>query len=113
MSIHVSIRPTAVNRPIRCSTWIVTVGPARTDFELDAGALVVTVTFQIICLDESDVMFNRGFKNSSTRVPSPSKTSSRSSLPRMPDNVMDFAKKFMKDPVHIRIEGDEVIRKMI
>jgi translation initiation factor 4A len=70
-----------------------------------------TENIKILCHDDADQMWSRGFKDHIYQVfqALPHYTQVVLLSATMPDNVLEVTKKFMRDPVRIVVKGDESI----
>ncbi|KAG5633872.1 translation initiation factor eIF4A [Sphagnurus paluster] len=94
---------------LRDGVQVVVGTPGRTCDMIKRGALK-TDTIKIVCVDDANETLSRGFKDQIYKI--------FQSLPRniqvtlfsatMPEEVLEFSKKFMRDPVRILVKKDEL-----
>ncbi|KAG5649862.1 translation initiation factor eIF4A [Sphagnurus paluster] len=83
--------------------------PGRT-FDLIKRGALKTETIKIVCVDEADTMLSHRFKDQVYEIFEllPSGTQVTLFSATMPKEVLEFSKKFMRDPVRILVKKDEL-----
>lgn len=110
---HICIGGTMVNEDIRIfrneSPHVVVGTPGRVYDMIQRGALG-TSDIKIVCLDEADEMLSRGFKEQIYDIFQYMPNSFQVGLfsATMPQDVLELAEKFMREPIRILVKKDEL-----